>query len=164
MEERLKLKRNLCPVLKSSVLLVMRQMTLRETGISLKRSYLTPLCGCTKGPAQQKSTWWWDEKVENVIKEKRRLWKEWKNGSCSKERYIEAKRVARRQAYEVKSKAETEQFGNLSTSKKCWQNAFHIAKHIANANKDVIGDACVKNGKGCPVFTDTEVESMEGTL
>ena len=32
-----------------------------------------------------------------VIKEKRRLWKEWKNGSCSKERYIEAKRVARRQ-------------------------------------------------------------------
>ena len=49
------------------------------------------VCGRTKGPAQRKSTWWWVEKVENVIKEKRRLWKEWKNGSCSKERYIEAK-------------------------------------------------------------------------
>ena len=29
----------------------------------------------------------------HVIKEKRRHWKEWKNGSCSKERYIEAKQV-----------------------------------------------------------------------
>ena len=24
------------------------------------------VCGRTKGPAQQKSIWWWDEKVENV--------------------------------------------------------------------------------------------------
>ena len=46
------------------------------------------VCGRTKGPAQRKSTWWWDEKVEKVIKEKRRLWKEWKNSSCSKERYM----------------------------------------------------------------------------
>ena len=66
--------------------------------------------------------------------------------------------------YEVKSKAETEQFGNLSTSKNCRENAFHITKHIANANKDVIGDTCIKNDKGCLVFTDTEVESMEGRL
>ena len=41
------------------------------------------VCGRTKGPTQRKSTWWWDGKVEKVIKEKRRLWKEWKNGSCS---------------------------------------------------------------------------------
>ena len=64
--------------------------------------------------------------------------------------------MARRQVYEVKSKAVTEQFGNLSTSKNCRENAFRIAKHIANANKDVIGDICVKNDKGCLVFTDTE--------
>ena len=47
--------------------------------------------------------------------------------------------------YEVKSKAVTEQFDNLSTSRNCRENAFRIAKHIANANKDVIGDTCVKN-------------------
>ena len=28
----------------------------------------------------------------------------------------------------MKSKAVTEQFGNLSTSKNCWENAFRIAK------------------------------------
>ena len=27
------------------------------------------VCGRTKGPVQRKSTWWWDEKVENVIKD-----------------------------------------------------------------------------------------------
>ena len=64
--------------------------------------------------------------------------------------------MARRQVYEVKSKAVPEQFGNLLTSKNCRENAFRIAKHIANANKDVIGDTCVKNDKGCLVFTDTE--------
>ena len=56
--------------------------------------------------------------------------------------------------YEVKSKAETEKFGNLLTSKNCQENALRIAKYIANANKDVIGDTCVKNG--CLVFTDTQ--------
>ena len=29
------------------------------------------VCGRTEGPAQWKSTWWWDGKVEKVIKEKR---------------------------------------------------------------------------------------------
>ena len=53
------------------------------------------VCGRTKGPAQRKATWWWDGDVDNVIKEKRRLWKEWKKGNCSKKRYTEAKRNAR---------------------------------------------------------------------
>ena len=33
--------------------------------------YTEKVCGRTKGPAQRKSTWWWDGKVEKVIKEKR---------------------------------------------------------------------------------------------
>ena len=52
----------------------------------------------------------------------------------------------------------------MSTSKNCWKNALRITKHIANATKDVIGDTCIKNDKGCRVFTDIEVESMKGTL
>ena len=64
--------------------------------------------------------------------------------------------------YEVKSKAVTEQFGNLSTSKNCRENVFRIAKHIANANKDVIDDTCVKNDKGCLVFTDPEKVQLHG--
>ena len=114
------------------------------------------VCGRTKGPAQRKATWWWDEDVINVIKEKRRLWKEWKKGNCSKERYTEAKRNARRVVYEAKTKAEVVQFGNFLTSKKCCDNAFRIVKQIKNQNKDVIGDTCIKNDQGSLVFNDTE--------
>ena len=114
------------------------------------------ICGWSKGPAQRLTTWWWDDHVDNVIKEKRRLWKEWKKGNCSKERYTEAKRMARRLVYEAKTKAAVEQFGSLSTNKNCQDNAFRIAKQMKNQNKDVIGDTCVKNDKGCLVFSDAD--------
>ena len=114
------------------------------------------VCGWTKGPAQRKTTFWWDAGVDHVIKEKRRLWKEWKKGSCSKERYTEAKRRARRAVYDAKTKAAVEQFGSLTTSKNCRDNAFRIARQMTNQNKDVIGDTCVKNDKGVLVFSDTE--------
>ena len=54
------------------------------------------VCGWTNGPAQRKTTFWWDADVDSVIKEKRYMWKEWKKGCCGKERYIEVKRRARR--------------------------------------------------------------------
>ena len=91
-----------------------------------------------------------------MIKEKRHLWKEWKNGSCSKQRYIEAKKIAKRVVYEAKTKAEKDQFCDLSTSKNCRDNAFRIAKQINTRNKDVIGDTCIKNDQGSLVFSDAE--------
>ena len=101
------------------------------------------------------TTYWRDDNVDHAIKEKRRLWKEWKKGSCSKEKYTEAKKRARRGVYEAKTKADVEQFGNLSTNKNCHDNAFRIARQKTNQNKDVIGDACV-NDKGVLVFSDEE--------
>ena len=114
------------------------------------------VCGWTKGPAHRKTTYWWDDNVDHAIKEKRRLWKEWNKGSCSKEKYTEAKKMARRGVYKAKTKADIEQFGNLSTNKNCRDNAFRIARQMTNQNKDVIGDACVKNDKGVLVFSDEE--------
>ena len=52
-----------------------------------------------KGPVR-----WWNDMVDNAIKEKRRLgkewkeWKEWKAGG-SKESYLEAKHMVRSQVY-----------------------------------------------------------------
>ena len=37
-------------------------------------------CGWTKGPARHNQTWWWNDEVDQCIKDKRRLWKEWKSG------------------------------------------------------------------------------------
>lgn len=62
----------------------------------LKDSLLRALdnvCGWTKGPAKLHSARWWNDDVDKAIKEKRRLWKEWKSGG-DKEKYLIAKRTA----------------------------------------------------------------------
>ena len=38
------------------------------------------ICGWTKGRSIQRETWWWDENVSNLIKNKRKLSKEWQKG------------------------------------------------------------------------------------
>ena len=48
------------------------------------------VCGCIKGPVWHQETWWWNDIVDNAIKEKRRQWKGWKAGG-SKESYLKTK-------------------------------------------------------------------------
>ena len=113
------------------------------------------VCGWTKARPQRTTTWWWNSEVDKTIKQKRHLWKEWKQGRCSKEKYLEAKRSAKKSVYSAQTKAATEQFGNLST-KSSQNNAFRVAKQMKKASSDVIGDTCVKNDDGTLVFGDDE--------
>ena len=46
-------------------------------------------CGWTKGSPRYKVTWWWNNDLDQAVKKKRQLWKEWKQG-CSKEPYLQA--------------------------------------------------------------------------
>ena len=46
-------------------------------------------CGWTKGSPRYKVTWWWNDDLDQAVKKKRQLWKEWKQG-CSKEPYLQA--------------------------------------------------------------------------
>ena len=53
------------------------------------------VCGWTKGNCkQERETWWWDETIESLVKQKRKLWKEWRKGG-SKEKYLEAKKESK---------------------------------------------------------------------
>ena len=39
------------------------------------------VCGLTRGgKPKSKETWWWNDEVDSIIKEKKRLWKEWQKG------------------------------------------------------------------------------------
>ena len=69
-------------------------------------------CGWTKGPARHSQTWWWNDEVDQCIKEKRRLWKEWKSGG-SKNLYLEAKCRARTAVYAAKAEAERNRFADV---------------------------------------------------
>ena len=106
-----------------------------EGWTGIKQAYLNTtekVCGRTKKPTKRKVTWWWSKKVDEAVKEKRRLWKEWKKGNCSKDQYNVAKEFAKRTVRVAKAAAEAKKFGDLSTSNDCRNNAFRIAKQIKN--------------------------------
>ena len=66
------------------------------------------VCGWAKGNCKkERETWWWDETVESLVKQKRKLCKEWQKRG-SKEKYLEAKRKAKSGVYVAKRKAQEE--------------------------------------------------------
>ena len=81
--------------------------------------------------------------MDNAVTEKRKAWKQWKNGD-TKEEYLKAKKVAKTAVYLAKKFAQTEQFASINniTDKNC---IFKIVKRLKRDNVDVVGEKCVKN-------------------
>ena len=103
------------------------------------------VCGWTKRNKWKEQTWWWSESVNEVIKEKRLKWKEWKRGG-SKEQYLDAKRRVKRAVYLAKKSAEPK-----LTNSGC--DIFKIAKHWKGLNRDVVGEKCVRDDNGNIAFS-----------
>ena len=62
-------------------------------------------CGWTRGGRQQhKKSLWWNEVVNNVVNEKKKAWKLWKNVE-SKEEYLKAKKKDKTAVYIAKQDA-----------------------------------------------------------
>ncbi len=85
--------------------------------------------------------------MDRAVKEKRKLWKEWKVGG-SKERYLEAKRVAKSKVYAAKKEAEVRNFHNILSRDDEKGMVFKIAKQIVKTNQDVVGEGFVRDDKG----------------
>ena len=71
-------------------------------------------CGLSKNGKWCKQTWWWDTSVNDAVKEKRRLWKIWKNGG-SKEDYVLAEKVAKLTMFAAKKKVGKKKMKNIET-------------------------------------------------
>ncbi|XP_057306130.1 uncharacterized protein LOC130644510 [Hydractinia symbiolongicarpus] len=112
-------------------------------------------CGWTKGPARHRQTWWWNNEVDQCIKEKRKLWKEWKSGG-SKNIYLEAKRHARTAVYKAKSEAERNRFADVLRREDQRNEVFKIAKQMKKTNQDVVGEKCICNDEGVLASTEEE--------
>ena len=111
------------------------------------------VCGWTRGGKQQKrKTWWWNDYVDEVIKQKRKLWKEWQNGG-DKKKYLVAKRTAKATVYDAEKKAQSENLSDLE-SKHGKNYVFKFAKRMKYENVDISGESCVKDDKGNLVFDD----------
>ena len=113
-------------------------------------------CGKSKGGTKNNATWWWNNDVEKTIKEKRRAYKAYKKGECSRGVYTLANKKAKHAVYLAKRAAETKRFGDLSTNSDSRKNVFKLAKQIKAENSDIIGDPCIINNKGEMAFSDSE--------
>ena len=125
-----------------------------ESKNQLKDSTCDSVRGLTKGNSkQERETWRWDKTVDSLVKQKRKLWKEWQKGG-SKEKYLEAKRKAKLGVYVAKRKAQEEKFSQLESSD--GKNfIFKLAKRMKHENEDIVGDKCVKNDEGCLTYNDS---------
>ena len=112
------------------------------------------VCGWKKGNCkQERETWWWNETVESLVKQKRKLWKVWQKGG-SKEKYLEANRKAKSGVYVATRKAQEEKFSPLESSES--KNfLFKLAKRMKHLNQDIVVDKCVKNDEGCLTYNDS---------
>ena len=125
-----------------------------ESKNQLKDSTCDSVRGSTKGNSkQERETWRWDKTVDSLVKQKRKLWKEWQKGG-SNEKYLEAKRKAKSGVYVAKRKAQEEKFSQLESSD--GKNfIFKLAKRMKHENEDIVGDKCVKNDEGCLTYNDS---------
>ena len=97
---------------------------------------------------QERETWWWDETVESLVQQKRKLWKEWHKG-VSKEKYLDSKRRAKLGVYIAKRKAQEEKL--LPAGKQYSKTfIFKLAKRMKRENQGLVGDKCVNDSMKKP--------------
>ena len=123
------------------------------------------VCGRSRGRPRHRETWWWNDEVAELVKEKRRLfgiYNKSKSGSDKrtvledKRRYDEAKCAARRgisKAQEV----ERRKFGEMLDEENEKGTVFRVAKQIVRNNRDVVGGGCVRRADGKIVVEEDEV-------
>ena len=136
------------------------------------------VCGETRGIARQKETWWWNEEVATLVKEKQHLFKLWKGPKkckkgcrtanvgklCGRGRKSGNKRCnkdveTRRQDYnQAKGDAKRAIFKAKNDERKKFcedleredekGNLFRVAEQLVNKNIDVVGANFVKDSEG----------------
>ena len=106
-------------------------------------------CGWSKKDKWRQQAWWWNDSINNVIMEKRRLWKVWKNGD-RKEDYAKAKKVAKCAVFTAIRKVLDEKFSNKDDVA-----LFYIATQIQKQNPDTVDEKRVKDDDNQLAYSDT---------
>src|SRR5664279_5269080 len=123
------------------------------------------VCGRTKGKQRHIQTWWWNDEVAKVIKEKQQLYRLYDKSMNDEDRirveelrrtYQIAKCDAKKVVYKAQEEARKE-FGEMLENEDKNGTVFRVAKQIARSNRDVVGGGCVKDENGKIVVDDKEV-------
>ena len=102
------------------------------------------VCGVSLNHPWRKQTWWWNNQVEEAVREKRRCFKLWKAGG-SRAAYNTAKRTSNRVVHQAKSEAEKVALQKIDARS---GDVYRLAKQMRRDNQDVMGEKPVKNNAG----------------
>jgi len=119
------------------------------------------VCGRTKGRPKHRETWWWNDEVAEVIKEKQRLFKVWKKSKMDADRkaYQDIKKKARAAVYNAQE-AGRKEFGAKLDEAEGRGQVFKVARQIVQKNKDVVGGGCVKDKEGKLVTEEEGIKEV----
>jgi hypothetical protein len=118
--------------------------------------------GVTKwGKRETKETWWWNEKMQNAIKEK----KEWfrrmhlYRSVDNVERYKVAKKTAKRAVSEVRDQMYDELYQQLGT-KKGEKDIYRMTKSWERKTRGIIQVKCIKDVIEWLLTKDEDIKNM----
>ena len=121
--------------------------TVDERWTSLKDKLLQAtkqVCGVSSNHPWRKQTWWWNNQVEEAVREKRRCFKLWKAGG-SRAAHNTAKRTSNRAVHQARSEAEKVALQKIDPRS---GDVYRLAKQMRRDNQDVMGEKPVKNDAG----------------
>ena len=113
------------------------------------------VCGYTKNHQWRKETWWWNSRVDEAVKEKRRCYKVFtklrrlklydKAYASAQAEYKSAKKLAKRIVWHAIHDASKTQFADVNPNS---ADIHRIAKQMRRQNQDICGDMPVRNSQG----------------
>ena len=107
-------------------------------------------CGRTTGRrGEKRETWWWNDEVERVIKEKQMAYKTWQRSSleADKRRYQACNNRVKKEVAKAKVAASRTWSEDLDTEEGR-QKMFKVAKQMRRDQKDVIGANYIRDSEG----------------
>jgi hypothetical protein len=120
----------------------------------------TKLLGVTKPGRRriEKETWWWNEDVQAVIRDKKTAYKQWQATRKAEDRlaYLEAKREAKRKVKEAKQADISDLYSRLNTREGA-REIYRLAKRRAAATKDMGHFYQMKDEQGRPLRRPKEI-------
>jgi hypothetical protein len=118
--------------------------------------------GVTKGGKREtKETWWWNEKVQNVTKEKKECFRRMHldRSVNNVERYKVAKKTAKRAVREVRGQMYDRLYRRLGT-KEGKKDIYMMAKSRERKTRDIIQVKCIKDATEWLLTKDEDITNM----
>ena len=117
------------------------------------------VCGETTGHRRvQRETWWWNEEIQELIKEKRRAYKRWQRSQLEEDwrDYKQKGRQVKREVAMKRSQLWRGWSENLNKGEKR-EKMFKIAKQMKKERKDITGARYIKSERGNIITQEREI-------